>query len=286
MRLPAASVGLVLLLAGCTTPRFADAGDQGTISELTSRAELIVAGKVTALRAVDRHRQDACSKLMSADVAVDHVLKGDAAGPELRYYYYSPRCGSTRNVSEGPQAGAWRIVFLRRDQGYWRAVADGWRDGVLLGSGRHPAFQPAGRTPRQAIAELLLTPGEARSAGEFAESVAASSILAVQLAGREETGRLLHALIAEGPLPVRPAACLALASDAAIRDCAGPVLTEYSERFERGDFSGLSQGLVRRLDALANRARRDVADRAGSWLPLASVAVGLPAQPGRVLISE
>ncbi len=281
----AAILGLLALLAGCGSPQLAGVAEDGTITELIDQADLIVAGKVTGLSAVGRHPDDACSKLMRADVAVDQVVKGEASRG-LRYYYFSPRCGSSRNVAEGPQVGVWRIVFLRRDQGYWRGVADAWRDGVLLGSGGHPGFDARGRPPRELVAELLLTPGEMRSAEEFAESVAGSSILAVQLIGRERTEQLLGALIEDGPLPVRPAACLALSSDDTIRDCAGAVLTQYSDRFERGDFSGLSRGLVRRLDALSSRARADVATRAGSWLPLASVAVGLPAQRGRVLVGE
>jgi hypothetical protein len=223
---------------------------------------------------------------MRADLGVENVLKGEAGGETLRYYYFSPPCGSTRNVSEGPREGAYRVVFLRRERGYWRAVADFWRDGIAVGSGGHAGMNFEGRPPNRAVAELLLTPGQIRSVEEFADSIPLAREVAVQLIGRAAVAELLRPLYLQGPLPVRAAACLATGVESEKQDCSAEILTAYGDRFERSDFTALTISLVLRLDFLASGARPRIAERAALWLPLARVAVGLPPAPRPVLASE
>ncbi len=119
------------------------------------------------------------------------------------------------------------------------------------------------------------TPGAGYSPGDFALEGEPSDA-ARALIGPGPTNRLLESLLDHSDIRVRVAACVALASDDPNASCASRVLSDYLDRFEKGDFTGISRALVMRLRALEGYAEPSVRSRAPYLLYEASAAAGLP----------
>jgi hypothetical protein len=78
---------------------------------------------------------------------------------------------------------------------------------------------------------------------------------------------------------VRAAACVVLKQDQAADGCTDPILSWYFDRFAKGNFTGISAGLVWRLQFLDAYAGPELQSRAKYLLYEARVATTLPGPP-------
>jgi len=265
---------LGILASSCGPPLLQpESAARPSFEELVRHSDTIVVATSTQLTRTSRPGGDGCSNLMRLTVSVENVLAGKPPRRPFDDYYFSRRCGSSDYV-ELPKPGSRGIVFLRKEHGNWRTVADYWGF-IPVHSGRHPAKSLAGKSVEQQIAEVLLTPGDGYSPGEFSLDGEARDA-ARALIGRDSTIKLIQSLLNHPDIRVRVAACVALARDDPNGSCASRVLSAYLDRFEKGDFRGISRTLVIRLRALEGYAEPSVRSRAPYLLYEASAAVGLP----------
>jgi hypothetical protein len=268
--------GLVLLgmLAACGPPPLQPDGTaRPSLTDLLRRSDAILvatAGKVTT---TSKYGSDGCARLMRVMVSPENVLAGHPPSRSFDEYYFSPRCGSS-DYLELPKVGSRGVLFLRKEHGYWRTVADYWGF-IPVHSGGHAPQSLAGKPVERQIAEILLKPGEGYSPGEFALDGEASDA-ARALIGPGPANQLIQSLLDHPDIRVRVAACVALARDDRNASCASRVLSAYLDRFEKGDFTGISRSLVIRLRALEGYAEPSVRSRAPYLLYEASAAAGLP----------
>jgi hypothetical protein len=269
------------MLSSCSRPRFQPRQSAGplAVAELIQRADSIIVGTVTQVEIAAPPTTDHCSVLMRAEVLVENVLKGLAPEPTVDYYYFGPFCGFSGPVEVLDKASR-EIFFLSRDQGHWRGIADYWRNTLPVGSGKHPGGFTAGKPIEQAIAEMLLVPGDHYSASHFAGAIQTQAApIARTLIGTEGTDRLARFLMSNPDMGVRAAACLVLKQDQASDACADPILSWYLDRFAKGNFTGLSGELVRRLQFLVAFAGPTLQSRAQYLLYQARAAATLPGPP-------
>jgi len=176
--------------------------------------------------------------------------------------------------------GSRNIFFLVSEQGYWRAIADYWQTTLPVHSGRHPKEFAAGERVEQTIAEILLIPGNGYSASTFADAIQTQAgPTARTLTGSAGTDRLARLLLVNPDMDIRAAACLVLKQDQAADACVGPILSWYLDRFAKGNFTGISAGLVWRLQFLVAYAGPGLQTRAEYLLYQARVATTLPGPP-------
>ena len=273
--------GLVLLgmLVSCGPQTLEPDGgpSRPSLQELIHRSDAILTGTISGWKNVSKRAGDECSNLVRVTISVENVLLQDAPpGARLRRqldaYFYSPRCGSSDFI-EPPRRGLRSIYFLRNDHGRWRTLADYWGS-IPVYSGRHTDEAGAGKSIEWRIAEILLTPGEGYSPRDFALDGEPSDD-ARALIGAGPANQLISSLLDHPDMLVRVAACVALAKEDQSPSCAGPVLSAYLDRFEKGDFRGISRALVMRLRSLEGYAEPSVRSRAPYLLYEASGAAGL-----------
>jgi hypothetical protein len=274
MELRAAGLAFLGMLASCGPPPLQPEGAaRPPLRDLVRRSDAIVVGTSAQAARTSRQGGDDCASLMRLTITAENVLAGNPPRRAFDDYYFGPRCGSS-DYLELPKPGSRGILFLRKDHGYWRTVADYW--GFLpVHSGRHMAPSLAGKPVEQQIAEILLTPGEGYSPGDFALDGDASDA-ARALIGPGPANQMIQSLLDHPDIRVRVAACVALARDDPNASCASRVLSAYLDRFEKGDFTGISRSLVIRLRALEGYAEPSVRSRAPYLLYEASAAAGLP----------
>jgi hypothetical protein len=269
------------VLCSCHRPQFQPRESAGplAVSELIQRADGIIVGTISGLEIAAKPRQAECYVLVRAKVVVENVLKGNIPERTVDYYYFGPAC-AIMGPTEVLHTGSRYILFLRREQGSWRAIADYWRNTLPVDSGRHPRDFTVGKRIEEAIAEILLIPGDRYSASTFAGAIQTQATpIARTLIGQDGTDRLARLLLSHPDIGIRAAACLALKQDQAADACAGPILSWYLDRFARGNFVGISGALVRRLEFLEAYVEPEVQSRAEYLLYQASVATTLPGPP-------
>ncbi|HEY2844342.1 MAG TPA: hypothetical protein VGJ09_11855, partial [Bryobacteraceae bacterium] len=155
------------------------------------RADVIVVGTIARLDVAAKPAEGQCSVLLRVELLVENVLKGSASEQSLDYYYFGPFCGIAGPV-ESLELGSRSIFFLNKDQGYWRAVADYWRNRLPVASGSHASEFNPGKSIEQAIAEVLLIPGDRYSASGFASAIQTEAApTARSLAGSTHANQLL-----------------------------------------------------------------------------------------------
>jgi hypothetical protein len=243
---------------------------------LIQRADAIIVGTIVKMGIAAKPPAGQCAVLLRVELLVENELEGRTSEDTLAYYYFGPFCGITGPV-EVPHLGSRGIFFLNTEKGHWRAVADYWQNTLPVASGRHPREFTAGKPIEQAIAEILLVPGDRYAAAGFASNLQTQAApTARTLLGTAGTDRLMRLLLNHPDMSVRAVACLVLKQDQAADACAGPVLTWYLDRFARGDFTGISEDLVWRLEFLKAYAEPAVRKRAEYLLYQAKTAITFP----------
>jgi hypothetical protein len=265
-------------LSSCSRPQFQPRESAGPLAvpESIQRADAIIVGTVSKVEIAALPKTDHCSVLIRAEVLVENVLKGSVREPSVSYYYFGPNCGFVGPV-EVLDTASRKIFFLSRDQGYWRALADYWRNTLPVNSGRHPGDFSDGKPIEQAVAEVLLMPGDRYSASNFASTIQTQAApIARTLTGSSGTDRLAQLLLGHPDMGVRAAACLVLKQDQAADTCADSILSWYLDRFANGNFSGISASLVWRLQFLVAFAGPKLQSRSEYLLYQARIATTLP----------
>ena len=268
-------------LCSCSRPRFQPRESVGPLAvpELIQRADAIIVATVSKVEIAAPRNEFRCLVLMRAELIVENVLKGTVPESSVNYYDLGPSCGFVGPV-EVLDTNSRKIFFLRQEQGYWRAIADYWHNTVPVVSGRHPGEFTVGKPIEQAIAEILLVPGDHYSALNFAGAMQTEAApIARILTGSSGTDRLARLLLTHPDMGVRAAACLILKQDQAADGCTDPILSWYFDRFAEGNFTGISAGLIWTLQFLDAYAGSELQSRAKYLLYEARVATTLPGLP-------
>ena len=200
-------VTTALSVTCCNGPNLTDNFVPGDVKErpLISAmqvAPIAVVGRVVSVRQIGGVRSSASDpplkvELVRVRLAVENVLKGPGVGRQIDVYYfqYSAYTRVFRNVFlYRPRPGDYRIFFLREEAGVFRAIKDVSDFTLEVYSGSHQnAMLPPG-SPGQAIAWVLLTPGEGIRQDVFAKFLYESFGEAAAMSSEE------HALGLLGPL--------------------------------------------------------------------------------------
>jgi hypothetical protein len=268
-------------LSSCSPPQFQPRQSAGplAVAELIQRADAIIVGAVSKVGIAAPLTRDQCLVLMRAEILVENVLKGDIAQRTVDYFSFSSVCAIVGPI-EVLHIGSRYIFFLRREQRYWRSVEDYWRNTVPVKSGGHPSEFATGKPIEQAISEILLIPGDGYSASSFAEALQTQAApIARTLTGSVGTDRLARLLLSHPDMGIRTAACLVLKQDQAADGCTDPILSWYFDRFAKGNFVGISAGVVWRLQFLVAYAGPQFQSRSEYLLYQARLATTLPGPP-------
>lgn len=136
-------------------------------------------------------------------IDVENVVRGDL-GPSLVEYTYWLPSGPAVGEWNSPMEGGRYVHFLRREGNQLRSVVDFWPSTIHVTTGRHRSLN-ATHGPAQAIAELLLSPGEDFTIDRFNPSNGATH--AMRLIGKAATFPLVEALAGNSDPRIRAEAC-------------------------------------------------------------------------------
>jgi hypothetical protein len=205
------------LLAACTkAPDLMPRVAYVEIEHQVDQANLIVVGVVEgeqAVRKVAGTKKTGPLELRAVDVRTEGVIKGEFSGDHLRFYYYQ----MTGGAWDGPapnivSPGERGIFYLLTDGGALRATTDAFLSHTRLDTGKHSISTDVNESRvREAIARLVLMPGEGADLGRYLESMHRSESLAIALVDREKVGRMLQSLLSNPTAEIRARACIGLA---------------------------------------------------------------------------
>jgi hypothetical protein len=280
---------LITALTSCGGPQFNPRVLSGPLSppELVRGAEAITVGTITSLQfrqAIHANvplfpQLNDCLVPVRVTVSVENSLRGDVGSRQLDFASFGTVCGTTGPV-ESPQYGARGVFFLRKDSGHWRTLADYWRNGLPVLTGRHGNELLSGKPIEQAIAEILLTPGDDCSTRSLMRAVAMSTPESVALIGPRGTRRLLRPLLNHPDMHIRATACLwlnDLGDPSENEDCAHQSVAENLDAIVQQGFGGIPPGFAFDLGRLADFS--DPATRTRAHLLLSFVKTATLAPP-------
>jgi hypothetical protein len=193
-------------------------------NERVAAIPIIIVGRVIRSVPVGVPHKDAWGtnhdyQLHRAVVQVENVLRGKVPTGTLDIYYFMDlRAAGMRRLGTVQDGGSWReedreMFFLQENDGLLRTVCDTYAHCVLpVYSGRHDSAKPNSEAwIGDAIADILLTPGENSTTEEMVQAIAISAGACYDFSPRRTIGKLTQ-FVETGPLRIRQEACAALAS--------------------------------------------------------------------------
>jgi len=269
------------LLASCA-PTFSPRIGAGPleVTELVRRSDAIVLGTIASLVVAREPRNGECFALIRVRVSVENVLRGVPPSGTLDYYSFSPWCGFVGPV-EVPHSGERNVFFLRKDSGRWRTIEDYWRSQVRVFSGRHPSSLIENEPIGEAIARILLTPGDGYSSEGLAVGVMQGTGIASMLVG-DGVQPLLEPLLAHSDFSVRVASCAELNSIRQLEGiwpCANAIVPEFLDQFSREKLPWSTSQVPPLLEMLAGHADPPTCARAEELFPALRAFLARPGPP-------
>jgi hypothetical protein len=182
--------------------------------ELGDRAPIVVVGKVREtkvvgpeVRTTDEHSYPL--RLRQVTVEAENVIKGQVSAGEVVFYRYD---WSPDHAMVGPWGilgpGTRYVLFLDREDGELRSMADLYPSHIEVRSGRHAGHERREeKSVEESIAELLLTPGADVQPETFSQGLDSASFYSIDLIGDAGTLRLMKRLLASDDPLVRRRAC-------------------------------------------------------------------------------
>ncbi len=186
------------------------------IADQVNEANLIVVGLAEnerVVRPVAGTRETGPLNLLAVIVRVEGVLKGHFDGERLTFYYYQMTGGAWDGPAPNIVAPGQRSIFyLMNDGGVIRAATDAYLSHTNLATGKHP-ISPAANdsSTREAVAELVLLPGEGMDMADYLGSLHRGKALALALVGKSQVRQMLRGLLKNPQGAIRGRACITLA---------------------------------------------------------------------------
>jgi len=185
------------------------------IGELINQANLIVVGVVESDRVVRIFPETKDSiglELRLARVGVEGVIEGQFRGDRLSFYYYYAPGGWNGPPPNTLTLGERDIFYLVKDGEVWRPPNDAYFSHTRLVSGKHSISLAKSKDQvREAIARLLLVPGEGTDLDAFLASLPRITGTAMGLVENTEVSRILQSLLANPSPEIRGRVCVVLA---------------------------------------------------------------------------
>lgn len=271
------------LFGSCGAPRFSPRIGRGPldVAELVKRSDAVVVGTIGPIAVARKPRIGDCSALIRVSVSLENVLRGHVPGRTLEYYNFSPWCGFVGPV-DIPHSGERSVLFLREDSGHWRTIEDYWSNRLRVFSGGHPDSMVENQPIEEAIARILLTPGDGDSSEDFAVGVMQGSGIAVMLVGDDGALPLLEPLLAHPDFSVRVASCAELNSikqPEGTWACANAIVPEFLDQFSRGRLPWGTSHAPPFLELVASHAEPSIRARAEEAFPALRAFLARPGPP-------
>ncbi len=219
MRTPARWPGwaIVLCLGSCygQAQGLAPHVEHREIVDQIDEADLIVVGVVESQRARETvlgPRDIGLLQLFAVSLHVEGVIKGQLNGKLVTFYYYQ----SANRAWNGPapniiNPGERGIFYLVRDSGVLRATTDAFLSHTNLESGKHIVSPATDGTLHEAIARLLLLPGERMDVSAYRSSLHRQKALAIALVGPDQVSKTLQEILKNSDGAIRGRVCVTLA---------------------------------------------------------------------------
>lgn len=192
-------------------------------------------------------------RLVSVRAEVENVVQGDVPRGPIQFYFFANTLSRNgyHTVLEWFEPGGRYIVFLRKDGGVLRAIADVAGLNIQIWSGRHdhiptPQTEPAVHDPGVDIAYLALSPSTDVETG-FAATIQRVYDRLLQVAPPSEILLLLRNLLSHEGTELREQACLTLSRSFRYRD---PCLAELLRSADEA--TRIQAGMLLRMQSSAD----------------------------------